>query len=89
ETELARREFEVGITHDWSGDPFARGAYSYVAVGGGNARAVLAAPVDDVLFFAGEATSSDGQGGTVNGAIETGERAAVQAAAALGVREIA
>ncbi|MGP8101430.1 MAG: flavin monoamine oxidase family protein [Candidatus Cybelea sp.] len=88
ETELARREFEGGLTHDWSGDPFARGAYSYVAVGGGNARAVLAAPVDDSLFFAGEATSSDGQGGTVNGAIETGERAAAQAAAALGVKEI-
>ncbi len=88
DTELARREFEGGFTHDWSDDPFARGAYSYVAVGGGNARAVLAAPLDDTLFFAGEATSSDGQGGTVNGAIETGERAAAQAAAALGVKEI-
>jgi monoamine oxidase len=88
ENELARREFEGGLTHDWSDDPFARGAYSYVAVGGGNARAVLAAPLDDTLFFAGEATSSDGQGGTVNGAIETGERAAAQAAAALGVKEI-
>jgi monoamine oxidase len=88
ETDLTRREFEVGLTHDWSDDPFARGAYSYVAVGGGNARAVLAAPLNDTLFFAGEATSSDGQGGTVNGAIETGERAAAQAAAALGVKEI-
>jgi monoamine oxidase len=88
ETELARREFDGGFTHDWSGDPFARGAYSYVAVGGGNARAVLAASLDDTLFFAGEATSSDGQGGTVNGAIETGERAAAQAAAALGVKAI-
>ena len=39
EVELARGEFEGGLTHDWSGDPFARGAYSYVAVGGGNARA--------------------------------------------------
>jgi monoamine oxidase len=89
EVELARREFEGGLTHDWSGDPFARGAYSYVAVGGGNARAELAAPVGERLFFAGEATSSDGQGGTVNGAIETGERAAAQAAAALGLMEIA
>jgi len=89
EVELARREFEGGLTHDWSGDPFARGAYSYVAVGGGNARAVLAAPVGGALFFAGEATSSDGQGGTVNGAIETGERAADETVAALGVKEIA
>jgi monoamine oxidase len=82
----ARSEFDGALTHDWSDDPFARGAYSYVAVGGGNARAELAAPVDETLFFAGEATSSDGQGGTVNGALETGERAGAQAVAALGVK---
>jgi monoamine oxidase len=81
---LARDEFEAGLVHDWSRDPFARGAYSYVGVGRGDARAALAAPLDDALFFAGEATSADGQGGTVNGALETGERAAAQAAAALG-----
>jgi monoamine oxidase len=86
EAELARREFGGGTMHDWSADPFARGAYSYVAVGGGNARAVLRESVDRVLFFAGEATSTDGQGGTVNGALETGERAAVEAAAALGLK---
>jgi monoamine oxidase len=85
EPALVRDEFDGGVTHDWSRDPFARGAYSYVAVGGGDARAVLAAPLDDTLFFAGEATSNDGQGGTVNGALETGERAAQEAAASLGV----
>jgi monoamine oxidase len=76
DVELARKELEHAVTHDWGGDPFARGAYSYVAVDGGDARATLAAPVDGTLFFAGEATSTDGQGGTVNGALETGERAA-------------
>ena len=85
EAPLAHEEFEGGAMHDWSGDPFARGAYSYVAVGGGDARAALAAPVDNTLFFAGEATSGDGQGGTVNGALRTGERAAAQAAASLSV----
>jgi monoamine oxidase len=83
EPALAREAFESGGVHDWSRDPFARGAYSYLAVNGGDARARLAAPVDDTLFFAGEATASDGQGGTVNGALETGERAAHEAAAAL------
>jgi monoamine oxidase len=83
---LVHKEFEGGATHDWGHDPFARGAYSYVAVGGGDARAVLAAPVDDTLFFAGEATSNDGQGGTVNGALETGERVAREAATALGAK---
>jgi monoamine oxidase len=86
EVELAREEFEGGVMHDWSRDPFARGAYSYLAVAAGDARAALAAPVDDTILFAGEAMSSDDQGGTVNGALETGQRAAAEALAALGAR---
>lgn len=83
ELTLAREEFEASFMHDWSRDPFARGAYSYAAVGGRGARKILAEPVDDTLFFAGEATSTDGQGGTVNGALETGERAARELATSL------
>jgi monoamine oxidase len=82
--ELGRREFEWGGMHDWESDPFARGAYSYVTAGGADARAILATPLDDALFFAGEATSLDGQGGTVNGALESGERAAGEVVAAHG-----
>jgi len=63
-------------THNWHADPFARGAYSYVTVNGMDAVRVLAAPVEDTLFFAGEATNSDGHTGTVHGAIATGLRAA-------------
>jgi monoamine oxidase len=81
---LAHRAFTDGAVHDWATDPFARGAYSYLAVGAGDARAVFAAPVDDTLFFAGEATASGGQGGTVNGALATGERAVREVADALG-----
>jgi len=81
--DLARREFEAGVTHDWSADPFACGAYSYVAAGAGAARKVLGDSVDETLFFAGEATSTNGQGGTVSGAFETGMRAAREAARAL------
>lgn len=81
--DLARREFEAGATHDWSTDPLACGAYSYVTTGAGAARAALGSPVDDTLFFAGEATSTDGQGGTVSGAFGTGLRAAAEAAGAL------
>jgi monoamine oxidase len=76
--ERARDEFAGGAMHDWNDDPFARGAYSYVTVDGGDARARFAAPLDDTLFFAGEATSTNGQGGTVNGALQTGERAAAE-----------
>jgi len=63
-------------THNWHADPFARGAYSYVTVSGMEAVRALAAPVEDTLFFAGEATNSDGHTGTVHGAIATGRRAA-------------
>lgn len=76
EPALARRELADGAMHDWARDPFACGAYSYVAAGGEDARAVLAQPLGGVLLFAGEATSTDGQGGTVNGALATGARAA-------------
>jgi monoamine oxidase len=86
ERDLARREFEAGATHDWAADPFAYGVYSYVLTGGGAARAALGAPVEDTLFFAGEATATDGQGGTVSGAFQTGIRAACEAADAIGRR---
>ena len=41
-------------------DPLFRGAYSYIALGSSpDDMEVLGEPVDDVLFFAGEATSKD------------------------------
>jgi monoamine oxidase len=67
---------EKGYAHDWQSDPWARGAYSYIKVGGENAPRELAAPIADTLFFAGEATHYEGQHGTVHGAIASGRRAA-------------
>jgi monoamine oxidase len=64
--------------HDWQADPFSRGAYSYGKVGCSGAQAVLAAPLGDTLFFAGEATDTSGSNGTVHGAIASGYRAAEQ-----------
>jgi monoamine oxidase len=69
-------ELEAVYCHDWQRDPFARGAYSYVGVGGGTAREELAAPVGGTLFFAGEATDTEGEAATVMGALQSGERAA-------------
>jgi monoamine oxidase len=62
--------------HDWHADPFFRGAYSYVPVNALAARKALSKPVDNTLFFAGEATSMTGRGGTVDGALASGIRAA-------------
>jgi monoamine oxidase len=65
---------EAVYFHDWQSDPFARGAYSYVPAGA--TRTALGKPVEGTLYFAGEAASRTGRGGTVDGAIESGVRAA-------------
>jgi monoamine oxidase len=79
---IARRRMgsmvEAAWTHDWLHDPFARGAYSYQMVGGADAPVALARPLSGTLFFAGEATDTDGATGTVHGAIASGQRAARQ-----------
>ena len=64
--------------HDWQADPFSCGAYSWVKAGGADAQVKLAAPMDNTLFFAGEATDGSGHGGTVHGAMASGERAAAE-----------
>lgn len=69
-------QLEAWYYHDWQQDPFARGAYSYVTVGGSEARTALAHPIEDTLFFAGEATDAAGEAGTVTGALQSGLRAA-------------
>ncbi|HZZ29284.1 MAG TPA: NAD(P)/FAD-dependent oxidoreductase [Pirellulales bacterium] len=66
------------LTHNWPADPFSRGAYSYEMVNGSAARAQLAKPIENTLFFAGEATDNTGQASTVAGALASGQRAARQ-----------
>jgi len=66
--------------HDWQSDPFSRGAYSYGKVAADGAQAMLAAPLCETLFFAGEATDTSGHNGTVHGAIASGHRAAAEIA---------
>jgi monoamine oxidase len=67
---------DAAYFHDWQSDPFSRGAYSYGAVGSDGAQQTLATPVENTLFFAGEATDTTGLNGTVHGAIASGRRAA-------------
>jgi monoamine oxidase len=69
---------EAAYFHDWHADPFSRGAYSYTPAHALAARAALAEPVRETLYFAGEATELFGHSATVHGAIATGKRAAQQ-----------
>ncbi|MGH9414147.1 MAG: flavin monoamine oxidase family protein [Terriglobales bacterium] len=70
-------------THDWQADPWSQGAYSYACVGGAGAHAALAQPLEQTLFFAGEATDSSGRHATVTGAVVSGRRAAAEVLAAI------
>jgi monoamine oxidase len=64
--------------HDWHGDEFSYGAYSYVPVAAVDAARHMSEPVQDTLYFAGEHTDIEDQWGTVHGALASGARAARQ-----------
>jgi monoamine oxidase len=70
-----RRKLKPLSESRWAHDPFARGSYSHALPGHAGDRAVLAAPIDGRLFFAGEATSPNFFS-TAHGARDSGERAA-------------
>ncbi|XP_019458079.1 PREDICTED: lysine-specific histone demethylase 1 homolog 3-like isoform X2 [Lupinus angustifolius] len=66
------------VVTDWGRDPFSYGAYSYVAIGAsGEDYDILGRPVDNHLFFAGEATCKE-HPDTVGGAMMSGLREAVR-----------
>ena len=68
-------------SHQWGIDPFSRGSYSYALPGRADCRAALASPVDNRLFFAGEACSTS-DFSTAHGAYFTGIAAAAEVIAA-------
>jgi monoamine oxidase len=74
--ETVRENLEEWHCHDWGTDPFALGGYSYVLAGGTEAWRTLAEPLDGSLFFAGEATVGEGYNATMEGAFQSGMRAA-------------
>jgi monoamine oxidase len=77
---FAKRVKPIRI-HHWGADPFSRGSYSYARPGMTDCRKKLAAPVDDRLFFAGEACSPH-DFSTAHGGWITGVAAADQVVAA-------
>ena len=66
------------VVTKWGQDEFARGAYSFNALGGKHSgRKQLAAPIDGMLYFAGEACHSE-YFGTTHGALLSGLATAKQ-----------
>ncbi|MFZ2006745.1 MAG: FAD-dependent oxidoreductase [Stellaceae bacterium] len=78
-----RQQLTPLAASSWRAHPFARGSHSYGRPGHAGDRAVLAAPVADRIFFAGEATSANFFS-PVHGAYETGICPAEEALASLG-----
>jgi monoamine oxidase len=67
------------IVSAWDGDDWVKGAYSCAQPGAADQRTVLARPIDDRIYFAGEATSSNYYA-SVHGACISGSEAARAAA---------
>jgi monoamine oxidase len=77
-----RRQIAPLASTAWLRDPWTRGSYSYALPGHAGDRAILAAPVDNRVFFAGEACSPNFFS-TAHGAYLTGIAAAEAALATL------
>jgi monoamine oxidase len=69
---FALDRLEAAHYHDWHADPWSRGAYCFVRPGGMDVQRWLGQPVEETLYFAGEATEATGNCGTVHGAIASG-----------------
>ena len=66
----------ASYVRNWAAEPYTYGAYSYATVGAAAARAALATPVADTLFFAGEGVYDGPDAGTVEAALASGQAAA-------------
>lgn len=80
-----RSRLRAGFVHDWQTDPYSRGAYSYIDIGGLAAPLTLAASLEETLFFAGEAANVEGHNGTVHGAVGSGKKVATEVLQAAGI----
>ena len=80
-----KKHLQWSNLRDWIGDPYSWGCYSFTRPGGLNQRAVLATPIEESLYFAGEATAEAPHYQTVHGAYRSGKRAAREILATLGM----
>lgn len=78
-----RKQVTRSIATAWATEPWTLGSYSCARPGQAHQRQVLAKPIDERLFFAGEATIA-GAHATCHGAYLSGIRAAEEIAKSLG-----
>ncbi len=63
---------------DWSKQEYTKGATSYPLVSGTGAATQMATPIQDRIFWAGEATALNGNSATVQGAMESADRVTLE-----------
>jgi monoamine oxidase len=71
-----KANLQTSYVFNWAADPFTRGAYAYSTIGTKEARKTLMEPVEETLFFAGEALYDGTEMGTVEAALVSGQRVA-------------
>jgi len=71
--DLVREQLAACSIHDWMKAPYIRGGYSYETVGSEAARKQMHQPVEDTLFFAGEALYEGQALATVEAALCSGQ----------------
>lgn len=69
---ILRKNLQWFKIFNWSADPFTLGSYSYSTLNTLEARKALIEPVEDTLFFAGEALYDGAEMGTVEAALTSG-----------------
>ena len=75
---IASGQLEKSFIMDWSKEPWIRGVYSFPSPNSDALRADLAKPVNNKIYFAGEAANTKGNFGSVHGAIQAAEVAVDQ-----------
>jgi monoamine oxidase len=70
------RYIKVSHIANWATNPFALGAYGYATTKTKHARQVMAEPVEDTIYFAGEALDEGPAMGTVEAALASGKAVA-------------
>ena len=76
------------VYYHWNKNPYVRGGYSSPTAHACGLREQLASPLDDCVFFAGEATNVK-VSATIQSAIETGMRAADEVCRVAGRKSVA
>ncbi len=70
--EIIEKEIKITKVINWQQDKFSQGAYSYAALGTESIMEKLSEPIEESIFFAGEALFSGDATSTVEGALGSG-----------------